>query len=120
MKKAIGMVEFKTVSSGMRAADSMVKTAEVDLLQADTVCPGKFLALISGELSAVNAAVEAASQTEAEQLIDRFVLGMRWACWKHFRPPPRSLPRTPPPKRRWWISLSYGWRAECAASPICC
>lgn len=75
MKKAIGMVEFKTVSSGMRAADSMVKTAEVDLLQADTVCPGKFLALISGELSAVNAAVEAASQTEAEQLIDRFVLG---------------------------------------------
>ena len=40
MNKAIGMVEFKTVSSGMRAADLMVKTAEVDLLQADTVCPG--------------------------------------------------------------------------------
>ena len=61
MNKAIGMVEFKTVSSGMRAADRMVKTAEVELLQADTVCPGKFLALISGDLSAVNAAVEAAA-----------------------------------------------------------
>ena len=75
MKNAIGMVEFKTVSSGMRAADTMVKTADVELLQADTVCPGKFLALISGDLSAVNAAVEAASKQEAEQLIDRFVLG---------------------------------------------
>ena len=75
MNKAFGMVEFKTVSSGMRAADLMVKTAEVDLLQADTVCPGKFLALISGDLSAVNAAVEAAEVMDREQLIDSFVLG---------------------------------------------
>lgn len=75
MKKAIGMVELKTVSSGMRAADIMVKTAEVDIIQADTVCPGKFLALISGDLSAVKAAVEAACALDPEQLIDRFVLG---------------------------------------------
>ena len=75
MKKAIGMVEYKTVSSGMRAADRMVKTAEVDILQADTVCPGKFMVLISGELSAVKAAVDAAATADSEQLIDRFVLG---------------------------------------------
>ncbi len=75
MKKAIGMVEFKTVSSGMQAADTMVKTAEVELLQADTVCPGKFLALISGDLSAVNAAIEASAKSNPDQLIDRFVLG---------------------------------------------
>lgn len=75
MKKAIGMAEFKTVSSGMRAADRMVKTAEVELLQADTVCPGKFLVLISGDLSAVKAAVDTAAVQEGEQLIDTFVLG---------------------------------------------
>ena len=75
MNKAIGMVEFKTVSSGMRAADRMVKTAEVEILQADTVCPGKFLVLISGDLSAVKASVEAASVQDTEQLIDTFVLG---------------------------------------------
>lgn len=75
MKKAIGMVEYKTVSSGMRAADTMVKTAEVDIIQADTVCPGKFLVLISGDLSAVKASVEAASAKDPEQLIDSFVLG---------------------------------------------
>ena len=75
MKKAIGMVEFKTVSSGIRAADRMVKTAEVDLLQSETVCPGKFLVLISGDLSAVNASVESAKVNEPEQLIDSFILG---------------------------------------------
>lgn len=75
MKKAIGMIEIKTVSSGMRAADRMVKTAEVELLQADTVCPGKFIAIISGDLSAVKAAVESAATAESEQLIDTFVLG---------------------------------------------
>ena len=75
MKKAIGMVEYKTVSSGMMAADRMVKTAEVEILQADTVCPGKFMVLISGDLSAVKASVEAASVVDAEQLIDPFVLG---------------------------------------------
>lgn len=75
MKRAIGMVEYKTVSSGMRAADRLVKTAEVDILQADTVCPGKYMVLISGDLSAVKAAVEAAATADPEQLIDSFVLG---------------------------------------------
>ncbi len=75
MNKAIGMVEYKTVSSGMRVADRMVKTAEVELLQADTVCPGKFIVLISGDLSAVRAAVDSAAALDSEQLIDKFVLG---------------------------------------------
>lgn len=75
MNKSIGMVEYKTVSSGMRAADRMVKTAEVDILEAGTVCPGKYLVLISGELSAVRAAVDAAATHDPEPLIDSFVLG---------------------------------------------
>ncbi len=75
MNKAIGMVEYKTVSSGMRAADRMVKTADVDILEASTVCPGKYLVLLSGELSAVRAAVDAAAMHDPEPLIDSFVLG---------------------------------------------
>ena len=70
MSKAIGMIEFKTVSAGITAADAMVKTADVELLEAQTVCPGKYIALITGSLSAVNAAVEAAQKTRQEELID--------------------------------------------------
>lgn len=75
MAKAIGMVEFKTVSAGITAADQMVKTADVELLEAETVCPGKYIALIAGELSAVKASVERACHTRPEDLIDSFVLG---------------------------------------------
>ena len=62
MNKALAMVEYKTVSSGMQAADIMVKTAEVDIIEATTVCPGKYMVLISGLLSAVKAAVAEGGQ----------------------------------------------------------
>lgn len=75
MSRAIGMIEFKTVAAGITAADQMVKTAQVELLEAQTVCPGKYIALIAGDLSAVKAAVERAEMTRPDELIDSFVLG---------------------------------------------
>ena len=75
MSRAIGMIEFKTVSAGVTAADIMVKTASVELIEAQVVCPGKYIALITGDLSAVDAAVESAKTRYPEQLIDSFVLG---------------------------------------------
>lgn len=75
MSKALGMIEFKTVSAGVTAADSMVKTAAVELIEAQVVCPGKYIALITGDLSAVDAAVANAKTQYGEQLIDSFVLG---------------------------------------------
>ena len=75
MAKAIGMIEFKTVSAGVTAADTMVKTAAVELIEAQVVCPGKYIALITGDLSAVRSAVDAAQARNEEQFIDSFVLG---------------------------------------------
>lgn len=75
MAKSIGMVEFVTVSAGMAGADTMIKTAEVDIIESATVCPGKYIVIISGELSAVKASVEAAKAKNSEKVIDSFVLG---------------------------------------------
>ena len=75
MSKAIGMVEYLTVSTGVVAADAMVKTADVEILEAQTVCPGKYIVIISGELSSVRAAVDASKAMCEEKLIDSFVLG---------------------------------------------
>ena len=47
MSKAIGMVEYQTVSTGIYAADTMVKTADVDIIEAQTVCPGKYIVIIT-------------------------------------------------------------------------
>ena len=75
MAKAIAMVEFMTVASGVSAADLMAKTAEIDVIEAQVVCPGKYIVLISGDLSAVRAAVDAASAHNPDRLVDSFVLG---------------------------------------------
>ena len=60
MSKAIGMIEFKTTATGITAADAMVKTSEVEIVEAQTVCPGKYIAIITGDFSSVKAAFDAA------------------------------------------------------------
>ena len=75
MAKAIGMIEYVTVSLGVTACDTMVKTADVDIIEAQVVCPGKYIAIISGELSAVRAAVDAATARCPAKVVDTFVLG---------------------------------------------
>lgn len=75
MSKAIGMAEFSTVSAGIASADLMIKTAEVEVIESATVCPGKYIVIISGELSAVKASVDAAKAFKPEKVIDSFVLG---------------------------------------------
>ena len=75
MGKAIGMVEYLTVSTGVQAADMILKTAKVSIIEAKTVCPGKYIIIFSGELSAVNASIEASKNVHGEKLIDCFLLG---------------------------------------------
>ena len=75
MKKALGMIEFKTVASGITATDLMLKTADVEVVQANPVCPGKYLATIAGEISSVKAAIDAAEAYNGAMLIDKCILG---------------------------------------------
>ena len=75
MRQALAMVEYGTVSSGLRALDIVCKTAEINILTAQTVCPGKFMIIFCGTLSAVNASVEAAQKNSLQGEIDSFVLG---------------------------------------------
>ena len=75
MARAIGMVECTTVSTGFKAADEMAKAADVEILQAEVTCPGKFVILVAGELSAVRASVDVAAGKYSNKVMDTFVLG---------------------------------------------
>ena len=75
MLEALGMIEYNTVSTGIVAADTMVKTSAVEIIEAHVVCPGKYICLIRGDLSAVNAAIEASQKSNPDKLVDSFVLG---------------------------------------------
>lgn len=69
----IGFLELNSIARGILAADSMIKAAEIRLIYARPSCPGKYQILISGEVSAVDAAicagVEAASSNVVNQLL---------------------------------------------------
>lgn len=71
---AIGLVEFTSIAQGIESADAMVKTADVNLLVAKTVCPGKYIALVSGDTSAVQQAVNAGVEWGADTVVDQFVI----------------------------------------------
>ena len=75
MSKALAMAEYMTVSVGMQAADIMVKTAEVNIIEAQVVCPGKYIVLIEGELSAARSSIDTVKERFPDKLIDSFVLG---------------------------------------------
>ena len=75
MAKAIAVSEYKTVSAGVSAAGAMLKAADVDIVEAATVCPGKYIIIITGELSSVRAASDAAKAAYPTQHIGTFVLG---------------------------------------------
>lgn len=58
MSKSIGAIEFKSISKGIEISDIMVKIAEVDIVYFKTICPGRFIVILSGEVGAVNLAIE--------------------------------------------------------------
>ena len=74
MINAIGMVEFTSIAQGIESADAMVKTADVQLLVAKTVCPGKYIALVSGDTSAVQQSIGAGIDWGSDTVVDHFVI----------------------------------------------
>lgn len=75
MKNSIGLVEFKSISKGIYTADAMLKSAGIELIQATSLCPGKYVVVIGGELSAVQSAVDRAKNEAEDYIIDCFVIG---------------------------------------------
>lgn len=67
---AIGAVETSSIAQGTVVGDAMVKTAEVSLLQACPISPGKYWILIGGEVAPVRASLRRGLEVAAETLLD--------------------------------------------------
>ena len=55
----LGFLELNSISKGILAADEMIKAADIALIAARPSCPGKYQILITGEVSSVEAALDA-------------------------------------------------------------
>jgi microcompartment protein CcmL/EutN len=67
---AIGIVELSSIAIGHQVEDAMLKAASVELLLARTICSGKFLVMVGGDVAAVNAAVQAGVEVSGDALIE--------------------------------------------------
>jgi len=71
---SIGLLEFNSIAKGIEASDAMVKAAPVTLVTSHTVCPGKFIVLVSGDVASVESAVAAGEGVASGFLVDRFLI----------------------------------------------
>ena len=51
--EALGMVELNSISQGIFAADAILKAANVAIVKASAVCPGKYVVIITGSVADV-------------------------------------------------------------------
>lgn len=71
---ALGMIEVNSIPAGVEAGDAMLKAAAVELVTAQSVCAGKYIVLITGEVAAVRESVAAGTAAAGVKLVDSMVI----------------------------------------------
>jgi len=71
---AIGIVETSSIAKGFEIADAILKTANVRLVVNRTICPGKYMVIVGGDVDAVNSSIEAGLVVGAHTVVDHFVI----------------------------------------------
>ena len=69
--KSIGLIELSSVATGFLVEDTMLKAGDIKLLMARSICSGKFLIVVSGDVTSVQAALLAGQAVAGASLIER-------------------------------------------------
>jgi microcompartment protein CcmL/EutN len=68
---SIGLIELSSVATGFLVQDTMLKAGNIKLLLARSICSGKYLIVVSGDVTSVAAAVQAGGVAAGPALIER-------------------------------------------------
>ncbi|MBP2629146.1 MAG: PduT-like ethanolamine utilization protein [Firmicutes bacterium] len=74
MYSAIGMIELTSIARGIYTTDLMLKIAYVEIVSATPVCPGKYIAIVKGDVAAVESSISIGIEIAGEYLVDSFIL----------------------------------------------
>ncbi len=74
MIRAIGFVELNSIAKGMEVVDTMLKTANVEVMIASPTCPGKYITLIYGDISAVENSIKMGKHAGGEFIVDDLII----------------------------------------------
>ena len=73
-QNAIGPIELSSIAMGYAVTDAMLKASSVQLVLARTVCPGKYITLVWGDVAAVQASVEAGVHVGQGYLVNDLII----------------------------------------------
>ncbi|MGD0709869.1 MAG: BMC domain-containing protein [Bacteroidales bacterium] len=70
----LGVLEYSSIAIGIKALDEMAKVAPVHIIEARTICPGKYLIVFSGDVASVEYAFHKGIETGKELVVDSLFL----------------------------------------------
>lgn len=71
---SFGLIELTSIAAGFEVCDAMLKAAAVELVLSRSICSGKYMVLVRGDVAAVTASVAAGKQAGDFCIIDSFVI----------------------------------------------
>ncbi|MFD3446723.1 BMC domain-containing protein [Microbacteriaceae bacterium 4G12] len=74
MSESLGILELRSISRGIQAADAMTKKSPCDLQVLRMTCPGKILVIVSGESAEVLEAMEVGTKVAERFLMDQYII----------------------------------------------
>jgi microcompartment protein CcmL/EutN len=72
----LSVLEFSSIAIGIKALDDMVKIAPIKIIEARTICPGKYLIVFSGDVASVEYAYNKGRETGKGLIVDNLFLPM--------------------------------------------
>ena len=73
-RNSLGLIELTSIAAGYLACDAMLKAADVELVLSRSICSGKYMVMVRGDVAAVEAAVSAGISQGNFSIIDSFVI----------------------------------------------
>ena len=73
-KNSIGLIELTSIAAGFQVTDAMLKAADVDVVLSRSICSGKYMVMVRGDVAAVEAAVASGTRAGHFSVIDTFVI----------------------------------------------
>ncbi len=71
---AVGVIELCSVAKGFEVGDALLKTAGSDLVEAHSVCPGKFIVIIAGDTANVESSLQRGLGLAGDAFVDKLLI----------------------------------------------
>ncbi|MCK9423816.1 MAG: BMC domain-containing protein [Bacteroidales bacterium] len=70
----LGVLEYSSIAIGIKALDEMVKIAPIKIIEARTICPGKYLIVFSGDVASVEYSFNKGCEIGKDFIVDSLFL----------------------------------------------